>query len=82
MSNSNNISSLYATSETIVTISDLKDDYFDGIELSVEQRSALKNFDRFKVKFLSASLDDADFQKRYLDLQRKENTEDYRQFLS
>ncbi len=81
MNDNTNISDPYTTTPLIVTISDLKDDYFDGIELTDEQKTALKNFDRLRLKTLSESVDDNDFQRRYFELQRKENTEDYKHFI-
>ena len=63
------------------TIYDLREDYFDGFDLSTEQKKALKNFDKLRVDVLSHSANDVDFQEKYYDLQFKENTLDYRIFL-
>jgi hypothetical protein len=64
-----------------ITISDLRDSYFDELPLAADQILALKEFDKIRVKKLSNVGDDVDFQKQYFDLQVIENTVDYRDFL-
>ena len=68
--------------EAIITISDLRDDYFEDCLMSGEQVSAIKAFDKYKVSRLRKVRKDADFQKEYFDLQVIENTIDYNEFLN
>ena len=82
MNQNDNISGNYTAASIVITISDLKDDYYDGIALTDEQKQALKNFDRLKVVVLSEALNDKEFQKRYFEFQLKENTLDYKEFLN
>ena len=65
----------------MVTIGDLKDDYFDGAAITPEQIRALKEFDKYRVEKLRNIENEFDFQKQYFDLQIIENTMDYREFL-
>ena len=64
------------------TISDLKDDYFDGINLSKEEREAINTFEKYKVKSLEGINDDIVFQQEYFKLQILENTNDFHDFLN
>ena len=66
---------------SVITISDLKDDYFEDCTLSSEQLNAIKTFDKYKLSRLSNIREDADFQKVYYELQVIENTMDYTEFL-
>jgi len=81
MNQGNNISNGFTTAPLAKTISDLKEDYFDGFVLSEEQKMALKNFDKLRVSVLSEADNDEDFQLKYFELQMKENTEDYHNFI-
>ena len=81
MNQSNNISNNYTSSPAIITIGDLKDNYYDGIGLTEAQKRALKNFDKLRVMVLSSALNDEDFHKKYFEFKLKENTCDYKDFL-
>jgi len=69
-------------STDVITIGDLKDNYFEHKPVSFEQITALKSFDKYKVKLLSKIENDAEFQKQYFEIQIVENTMDYREFLA
>lgn len=74
-------SSISLKSTGAITISDLKDSYFDELPISQEQIQALKEFDKYRVQKLSETTSEDAFQKMYFDLQVLENTVDYREFL-
>ncbi len=75
------IPSQYDSTSRITTISDLRDDYFDGIDLLGDQKAALAIFDKYKINTLSTASSEDDFQKKYFNLQIEENTKDYKLFL-
>ena len=75
------ISNLFDSTSQITTISDLKDDYFDGMNLQNDQKVALTTFDKHRIQTLSEAQNEIDFKKKYFLLQVEENTKDYRLFL-
>jgi hypothetical protein len=64
-----------------ISISDLQDRYFDGDNLSEEEKSALSNFNSYRVAYLESATDERDFEKRYFELQIKANLSSYMEFL-
>ncbi|MFK8037410.1 MAG: hypothetical protein AB8B74_03920 [Crocinitomicaceae bacterium] len=66
---------------TLITISDLKDNYFDRIPISSDQILALKWFDKYRVEILKKANKRNVFHQRYAELKVIENTVDYREFL-
>ncbi len=65
----------------IKTISDLKEDYFDGLALSRQERKALKAFDVYRLKKLKEVEDNRLFSQKFKELQFIEHTTDYREFI-
>lgn len=64
------------------SINDIRDKYFDGEPMSIEERTALENFDKFRMNYLNASSNDEEFEKRYLEIQAKANLASYKEFLN
>jgi len=55
----------------LVSIADLRDRDFSGIELSSDERQALTRFDAYRISYLNASETEEIFHKRYQELQAK-----------
>ena len=70
------------TSEFLISISDIKDKYFDGEEVSREELVAMHNFDKFRLAYLNASNGEEDFENRYFRLQVLANLHPYQSFLN
>ena len=64
-----------------VSISDLRDKYFDDVELSKDELLAIENFDKYRIEYLNSSPTESEFDKRYLELQAKANLENYKDFI-
>ena len=64
-----------------VSINDIRDKYFEDIPLTEEERTALVNYDRFRMDYLNAASTEEEFEKRYLELQVKANLSPYTDFL-
>ena len=64
-----------------ISINDLNDRYYDGEPLSREELTAISNFNRFRIAYLNSAANNAEFNKRYLELQVKANLADYKEFL-
>jgi hypothetical protein len=65
----------------VPSINDLRDKEFSGEPLSLKEKQALVNFDRFRIDVLNAQTDDLAFHKRYQELQVMANLGDYTEFL-
>lgn len=65
----------------LISINDIKDKYFEGEELSVEETLAMKNYDKYRLEYLNGSQDEADFDNRYFQLQVMANLHPYTEFL-
>jgi len=63
------------------SISDIRDDYFDGLELTRLERKALKAFDVYRLKTLTEAKDTNLFTIKCRELRRIEHTKDYREFI-
>ena len=63
------------------SINDLRDKYYDGTELSADELLAIQNFDKYRIEYLNSSVDEDEFDKRYLELQAKANLSFYKDFL-
>lgn len=63
------------------SINDLRDKYYDGVELSEDELLAIQNFDNYRIAYLNASENEEEFDKRYLELQAKANLASYTEFL-
>ena len=64
-----------------VTINDLRDKEFNGTGLAMEEKKALRNFDKFRISELNKQLSDMEFHERYRQLQVMANLGDYTEFL-
>lgn len=63
------------------SINDLRDKYYDGVELSEDQLLAIQNFDKYRIEYLNSSESELEFDKRYLELQAKANLTSFKDFL-
>ena len=63
------------------SINDLRDKYYDGLELSAEELLAIQNFDKYRIDYLNSSATEEEFDKRYLELQAKANLSSYKDFI-
>lgn len=64
-----------------VSIYDLRDMDFKDQELSPQQRLALKNFDRYRIKELNNQVTESAFNKKYRQLQVMANLSPFDEFL-
>lgn len=64
-----------------ISINDLRDKYFSGTTLTKEEKLALVNYDGYRIKYLNESVDEDQFQERYLEMQAKANLTNYTEFL-
>ena len=65
----------------VPSINDLREREFSGEPLTLKEKQALVNFDRFRLDVLNAQTDDMAFHKRYQELQVMANLGDYTEFL-
>lgn len=65
----------------VESINDLRDKDFSGSKLSTEERTALSNFDRYRINMLNQQIDEEKFHQRYRQLQVIANLSDWREFL-
>ena len=65
----------------VVSINDLRDKEFIGIKLSSTERSALHNFDRYRIQVLNSQRDEEKFHLQYRQLQVIANLSDWQEFL-
>jgi hypothetical protein len=68
-------------SNLVVSINDLRDREFSGIKLSADERSALANFDKYRLKVLNSQTDDEQFHLKYRQIQVIANLSDWKEFL-
>ena len=64
-------------STVLCSINDLREKYFDQIELSTNERLALKNYDRYRTSELNRQTSE----NKYLQLQVMANLSPYEEFL-
>ncbi|MDI1354551.1 MAG: hypothetical protein PSX36_06520 [bacterium] len=69
------------TSNLVVSINDLRDKEFSGIKLNAEERAALANFDKYRLKVLNSQIDDEQFHLKYRQIQVIANLSDWKEFL-
>ena len=81
--NSNNIKSLLKQNslKNFVSINDLRDKEYNNTLLSHDERIALKNYDRYRVKCLSQKKTEKEFHNTYQQLQVMANLSSYQEFL-
>lgn len=64
-----------------VSVNDLRDREFSGEKLSAEEKTALANYDAYRISVLNAQENDEDFHAAYRQLQVIANLGDWREFL-
>lgn len=64
-----------------LSINDLRDKEYNNIDLTHNERLAIKNFDRYRIKILSAQHTEKDFHHNYQKLQVLANLSPYDEFL-
>ncbi len=65
----------------VPSINDLREREYNGEPLTLTEKQALVNFDRFRLNVLNAQTDDMSFHKRYQELQVMANLGEYQEFL-
>jgi hypothetical protein len=65
-----------------LSINDLRDREFSGERLTLEEQTALRNFDRYRIESLNGITDDKEFHERYRQLQVMANLGDWKDFLN
>lgn len=65
----------------VESINDLRDKEFSGKKLTADERFALANFDRYRLKILNAQENEEQFHAHYRQLQVISNLGDWREFL-
>jgi hypothetical protein len=65
-----------------VSINDLRDKQFSGERLSLDEKLALSNFDRYRINVLNAEHDEELFHQKYRQMQVIANLCEWREFLS
>lgn len=68
-------------SAIVESINDLRDKEFSGNKLSPEERFALSNFDKYRLKILNSQENESDFHHQYRQLQVIANLSDWKEFL-
>jgi hypothetical protein len=63
------------------SINDLRELEFNNEPLTIKEKQALVNFDRYRINELNAQPDDMAFHKRYRELQVMANMYDFEEFL-
>lgn len=69
------------SADATISINDLREKEYSGDPLTLREKQALVNFDRFRINVLNAQPDDMSFHKRYQELQVMANLGDYQEFL-
>lgn len=64
-----------------ISVNDLRDKEFSGQRLSPEERLALNNFDKYRIKILNSSSDEETFHNNFRQLQVIANLGDWKEFL-
>lgn len=64
-----------------ISISDLKDKEFSGKKLSADERTALRNYDSYRLRILNSSADEETFHHNFRQLQVIANLGDWKEFL-
>lgn len=64
-----------------LTVNDLRDKEYNNKELTTNERIALKNYDRYRIKVLSQKITEKEFHSRYQKLQVMANLTPFEEFL-
>jgi hypothetical protein len=65
----------------VESIGDLKDKLASGQRLSYEEKTAIKNYERYKASVLNAEEDESRFQNKFKQMQVIANLGDWHEFL-
>jgi len=78
------LSRLFSTANKSLTnsINDIRDKEFSGEKLSSEERFALSNFDKYRIKVLNSQPNDEAFHEAYRKIQVIANLGDWHDFLN
>lgn len=69
------------TTSLVVSINDLRDREYSGIKLRADERQALSNFDKYRLRVLNSQDDDEQFHLKYRQIQVIANLSDWKEFL-
>ncbi|PBQ30391.1 hypothetical protein CNR22_00970 [Sphingobacteriaceae bacterium] len=69
------------TTGLVVSINDLRDKEFSGIKLTGEEKTALSNFDKYRITVLNSQTDEQKFHYKYRQIQVIANLSDWKEFL-
>lgn len=64
-----------------ISVNDLRDREFSGEKLNAEEKTALANYDAYRISVLNAQENDEDFHAAYRQLQVIANLGDWKEFL-
>ena len=64
-----------------ISVNDLRDREFSGEKLNAEEKTALANYDAYRINVLNAQENDEDFHAAYRQLQVIANLGDWKEFL-
>ena len=77
----NNIETNNSNLKNFLSVNDLRDKEFSNSQLSIDERNALKNFDRFRIAELNKQKTEKAFHNKYMQLQVMANLTPYEEFL-
>ena len=69
------------TTGLVVSINDLRDKEFSGVKLNAEEKTALSNFDKYRISILNTQTDEQQFHYKYRQIQVIANLSDWHEFL-
>ena len=69
------------TTGLVVSINDLRDKEFSGVKLTSEEKTALANFDRYRINILNTQTDEQQFHLKYRQIQVIANLSNWKEFL-
>lgn len=79
--NINDINKISSSVKGFFSINDLREKDFENVDLSPNERLALKNYDRYRIAELNKQTSEANFHNRYLQLQVMANLSPFVEFL-
>lgn len=65
----------------VTSINDLRDKEFSGVKLTLDEKTALANFDKYRISILNAQTDEQQFHYKYRQIQVIANLSDWHEFL-
>ena len=84
MASKNDIVNLFFSKQDIggvESINDIRDKEFSGKSLTTDEKYALANFDKYRLKILNSQEDEAQFHLQYRQIQVISNLGDWSEFL-